>query len=161
MFSDHAYEDLSAQIAGWEQLKAQERQAKAKTGVLDDVPTGLPALTRALKLQNRAARVGFDWTDARDILDKIEEEVSELRAEMDAGSGQERIADELGDLLFALVNLARRLQVDPEGALRGTNAKFERRFHRIEALLSAQGRKPEGATLDEMEALWQQAKREE
>ncbi|NYZ12058.1 nucleoside triphosphate pyrophosphohydrolase [Azospirillum sp. RWY-5-1] len=166
VFGDDEVKTAGQQTSRWEEHKAAERAAKAAEeqrvpSALDGVIAGLPALTRALKLQNRAARVGFDWTDARDILDKIEEEVGELRAEMDAGSGQDRIADELGDLLFALVNLARRLQVDPEGALRGTNAKFERRFHRIEALLAAQGRKPEGATLDEMEALWQQAKREE
>ncbi|HYH23504.1 MAG TPA: nucleoside triphosphate pyrophosphohydrolase [Azospirillum sp.] len=156
------------QTSRWEEHKAAERAAKAAAegrhppSALDGVIAGLPALTRALKLQKRAARVGFDWTDARDILDKIEEEVGELRAEMDAGTvAEDRVADELGDLLFALVNLARRLDIDPEGALRGTNAKFERRFHRIEQVLGEQGKTPEGVSLDEMEAIWQQAKREE
>ena len=166
VFGPEEVKSSDQQTSRWEDHKAAERAAKAAEegrapSALEGVIAGLPALTRALKLQNRAARVGFDWTDARDILDKIEEEVQELRAEMDAGSAQERVADELGDLLFALVNLARRLKVEPETALRGTNAKFERRFHRIEALLSEQGRKPQDATLDEMEALWQQAKREE
>ena len=147
------------QISRWEDHKAAE-EGRAPSA-LEGVIAGLPALTRALKLQNRAARVGFDWTDARDILDKIEEEIRELRQEMDGGSAPERVADEMGDLLFALVNLARRLKVEPESALRGTNAKFERRFHRIEALLAEQGRTPKDATLDEMEAFWQQAKREE
>ncbi|WP_448187604.1 nucleoside triphosphate pyrophosphohydrolase [Azospirillum sp. sgz301742] len=167
VFGSEEIRTADHQTSRWEEHKAAERAAKAAAqgqaapSALDGVIAGLPALTRALKLQKRAARVGFDWTDARDILDKIEEEVGELRAEMMQGAAQERIADELGDLLFALVNLARRLEVDPEGALRGTNAKFERRFHRIEELLSGQGRKPEDATLDEMEAFWQQAKREE
>lgn len=167
VFGSEEINTAEHQTSRWEEHKAAERAAKAAAqgqappSALDGVIAGLPALTRALKLQKRAARVGFDWTDARDILAKIEEEVGELRAEMDGGSAHERIADELGDLLFALVNLARRLEVDPEGALRGTNAKFERRFHRIEALLGEHGRIPPQATLDEMEALWQQAKREE
>ncbi|BAI75456.1 nucleoside-triphosphate pyrophosphatase (plasmid) [Azospirillum sp. B510] len=166
VFGPEEVKTSDQQTSRWEEHKAAERAAKAAEegrapSALEGVIAGLPALTRALKLQNRAARVGFDWTDARDILDKIEEEVRELRAEMDAGSGQERVADELGDLLFALVNLARRMKVEPETALRGTNAKFERRFHRIEALLAAERRKPQDATLDEMEAMWQRAKREE
>lgn len=153
------------QTSRWEEHKAAERAAKAAaenrpTSALDGVIAGLPALTRALKLQKRAARVGFDWVDPKDILDKIEEEVAELRAEL-AGGARERITDELGDLLFALVNLARRLDVDPEGALRGTNAKFDRRFRRIESLLAEEGRRPEQATLEEMEAHWQRAKTEE
>lgn len=166
VFGAEEVKGADMQTSRWEDHKAAERAAKAAEegrapSALEGVIAGLPALTRALKLQNRAARVGFDWTDARDILDKIEEEVRELRHEMDSGSAPDRVADELGDLLFALVNLARRLKVEPESALRGTNAKFERRFHRIEALLSEQGRTPKEATLDEMEAFWQQAKREE
>jgi ATP diphosphatase len=165
--------DAEAQIARWEDHKAAERALEARAGgrppsALDGVIRGLPALTRALKLQRRAARVGFDWIETIDILDKIEEEVGELRHELPAagvkagrGPAHDRIADELGDLLFALVNLARRLEVDPEGALRGANAKFDRRFRRIEALLADQGRTPTEASLDEMEALWQKAKGEE
>ncbi len=166
--------DAGTQVARWEAHKAAERARQAHdtgrpSSALDGVIRGLPGLTRALKLQKRAARVGFDWIETIDILDKIEEEIGELRAELPAagspngppGPAQDRIADELGDLLFALVNLARRLEVDPEGALRSANAKFDRRFRRVEALLADQGRTPPEATLDEMEALWQQAKREE
>lgn len=156
--------DAAQQTSKWEDHKAAERAAKAaRDGVapsaLDGVTPGLPALTRAVKLQKRAARVGFDWTDAADILDKIVEEVDELRVEMQTGAAQERVQDELGDLLFALVNLARRLDIDPESALRGTNAKFERRFRRIETLLG--DRQPQDSTLAEMETLWNQAKAEE
>ncbi|MEI6557842.1 MAG: nucleoside triphosphate pyrophosphohydrolase [Rhodospirillaceae bacterium] len=165
--------DAAAQTVRWEEQKAAERAAGAAAegrspSALDGVIRGLPGLTRALKLQKRAARVGFDWTETIDILDKIEEEVGELRVELRAAAGStvrgpahDRVADELGDLLFVLVNLARRLEVDPEGAIRGANAKFERRFQRIEALLARQGRAPSDASLEEMEALWQQAKREE
>lgn len=166
VFGSTQIEGADQQTVAWEETKAAERAAiAAREGrvpsALDGVIAGLPALTRALKLQNRAARVGFDWTDAKDILDKIEEEIGELRAEMTAGAPPERVADEMGDLLFAVVNLARHVKAEPESALRGTNAKFERRFHRIEALLAAQGRKPEQASLEEMEEFWQQAKREE
>ena len=128
------------------------------TGALDDVPLALPALTRAEKLQNRAARVGFDWPQAAQVLDKIGEEVGELRAEIANGAEAERLADELGDILFGYVNLARHLGVDPEEALRGCNAKFTRRFRHIEGALAAAGRTPQDASLDEMEALWLAAK---
>ncbi len=168
VFGADEVESAEHQTSRWEEHKAAERAAKALSegrapSALDGVTVGLPALTRALKLQNRAARVGFDWTDPTDILDKIEEEVAELRAEMSArdGAAKERVTDELGDLLFALVNLARRLGVDPETALRGTNAKFDRSFRRVEALLADEGRRPEDATLDEMEAHWVRAKTEE
>ena len=173
VFGETRVADVAAQTVRWEEHKAAERAAEAAAAgrapsALDGVIRGLPGLTRALKLQKRAARVGFDWTETIDILDKIEEEVGELRVELRAAAGSTgqgpahvRVADELGDLLFVLVNLARRLEVDPEGAIRGANAKFERRFHRIEALLALQGRTPTDATLEEMEALWQQAKREE
>lgn len=116
---------------------------------------------RAEKLQKRAARVGFDWPEARQVLDKIEEEIGELRAELDDGAKPEAVKDEVGDLLFALANLARHLGVDPEAALRGCNAKFERRFRSIETALAAEGRRPEQASLEEMEALWVEAKAEE
>lgn len=167
----HVFGDVSVETADemtrrWEDQKAVERAEKAAVdgraaSVLDGVIPGLPALTRALKLQKRAARVGFDWTEAKEILDKIEEEIGELRAELASNGAPERIEDELGDLTFALVNLARRLEVDPESALRGTNAKFDRRFRLIEGWLAEQGRTPHQAPLDEMEALWQRAKREE
>lgn len=148
----------------WEDGKARERARKAAAegrpaSLMDGVILALPALTRAVKLQKRAARVGFDWTEAAPILDKIEEEIGELRAEMEAGTpAPDRLEDELGDLLFAVANLARRLMVDPEGALRRTNAKFERRFRAIEDGLRAAGRTADEASLEEMEALWQQAK---
>lgn len=154
-------------VPRWETIKAQERAAKAAAegrvpSALDGVIPNLPALTRALKLQKRAARVGFDWTRAREVLDKIEEEVAELRAELDHEQPQTaRIKDEMGDLFFALVNLARHVDIEPETALRGTNAKFERRFRWIEKNLARTGRGPTDATLAEMEDLWQQAKQEE
>ncbi|WP_207478766.1 nucleoside triphosphate pyrophosphohydrolase [Arenibaculum pallidiluteum] len=165
VFGADSVESADAMVVRWEDQKAQERAAKAadegrEPSVLDGVIAGLPALTRAMKLQKRAARVGFDWTDPADILDKIEEEIGELRTEL-AARERDRIEDELGDLLFAVTNLARRLEVEPEGALRRTNAKFERRFRRIEALLAVQGRSTDQTSLEEMEALWQQAKREE
>lgn len=158
--------DADGMPAQWERQKAEERAAKAEAegrpaGVLDGIAGGLPSLTRALKLQKRAARVGFDWTDPADILAKIEEEVGEIRAEIDGQAPKDRIEDEIGDLLFCAVNLARRYEVDPDSALRRTNAKFERRFRHLEAALRAQGRDPAGASLDEMEALWVAAKRAE
>ncbi len=150
----------------WEDAKAEERRAKAGVregvpGLLDNLPLALPALIRAQKLQRRAARVGFDWPEAGPVLAKIEEELAELRAEMAAAAPRARLADELGDLLFAVVNLARHLEVDAEAALRQTNAKFERRFRAIESALAAAGRKLEDASLDELEALWQRAKADE
>ncbi|MBV8165665.1 MAG: nucleoside triphosphate pyrophosphohydrolase [Alphaproteobacteria bacterium] len=167
VFGDVVVDGAAAQTKAWETQKAEERAAKAKaSGVppsaLDGVTVGLPALTRALKLQKRAGRVGFDWKEAPPILDKIAEELDELSDEMTAETRDaDRIEDEMGDLLFACVNLARHLDVDPESALRRTNAKFERRFRRVEGLLAAQGKRPEGAALEEMERLWEQAKREE
>jgi len=156
----------AAQTRMWEEFKARERDAKAAASarapsVLDDVPLALPALLRAEKLQKRAARVGFDWPEARQVLDKIEEEIREVRAELDQGAPAARIADEIGDLLFALANLARHMKIDPEAALRGCNVKFERRFRSIEQALEQQGKTPKDASLDEMEALWVQAKLKE
>jgi ATP diphosphatase len=153
---DTAPRTADQQVHAWETQKATERAERAMS-VLDNVPVGLPALTRAVKLQRRAARVGFDWPDKRQVLDKIVEEAAELAAEI--GGDADRVEDEYADLLFAVVNLGRHLDVDPEKALRRVNAKFTRRFQAIEAALTALGRKPEDATLDEMEALWQQAKR--
>ncbi|MDB5457300.1 MAG: MazG protein, partial [Caulobacter sp.] len=141
VFGDHAYETPAAQVDGWEALKAQERQAKAKTGVLADVPAGLPALTRAVKLTKRAARVGFDWPSTDEVLDKLAEEVEELKVEIAAGD-KAKAREELGDLLFVCANLARKLDVEPEDALRATNAKFARRFGFIEAALAQDGRTP-------------------
>lgn len=157
VFGDHAYENLSAQVEGWEALKAQERQAKAKHGVLDDVPTGLPALTRAVKLTKRAARVGFDWPTAAEVLEKLREETEEIAVEIEAGD-MAKAREELGDILFVCANLARKLDVDPEDALRATNAKFTRRFAFIEAELAQRGKTPDQSDLAEMDALWNDAK---
>jgi ATP diphosphatase len=141
-------------VQDWEKIKAAERAGKKETGVLDGVAKGLPALTRALKLQNRAARVGFDWPSTDEVLDKIVEEAQELREVQDA---DERF-EEFGDLLFVMVNLGRHMGLDPEAALRATNAKFTRRFESIEAALAADGRTPKDSTLEEMDALWDAAK---
>ncbi|OAN73995.1 nucleoside triphosphate pyrophosphohydrolase [Jannaschia sp. EhC01] len=146
------------QVSDWETVKAAERAAKAKGGVLDDVALGLPALMRAEKLQKRAARVGFDWPEIDMVINKIAEEAEELVEARDR-LPQEKIAEEMGDLLFVMANLARHLKVDPEVALRGANAKFARRFSYIEQELAARSSSPEGSTLEEMDALWDAAKR--
>ena len=145
------------QTRDWERLKAAEREVREARGVLDGVAAGLPALTRAVKLQNRAARVGFDWPDAGAVLDKIAEETAELVEARDLAD-PDRIAEEYGDLLFVMANLARHLQIDPEAALRAANAKFTRRFGAIEAALAAEGRSPAQSDLAEMDALWNAAK---
>ena len=148
------------QTRDWEAIKAAERADKAEKGTLDGVALGLPALLRAHKLQKRAARVGFDWPSAREVLDKILEESREL-VEAQAEADQEHILEEYGDLMFVMANLGRHLGVEPEAALRAANAKFERRFGRVEALLAALGKRPEDSTLAEMDALWTIAKEEE
>jgi len=161
IFGDES-RDKSAeqQTRDWEAIKAAERKARNAGGVLDDVATGLPALMRAVKLQKRAARVGFDWPDAADVLDKIAEESRELVDARDR-LGPEQIDEEFGDLLFVMANLARHLKVDPETALRQANAKFTRRFKYIERELGKLGKRPEDASLAEMDALWTLAKRAE
>jgi MazG family protein len=163
VFGDDTVAGAAAQTRAWEATKAAERQQKAaargaRHGLLDDVPLALPALVRAQKLQRRAARVGFDWPVLAPVLAKVEEELDEVRAEISAGADTDRLAGEIGDLLFAVVNLARHLGVDGEAALRATNAKFERRFAAIERSLAGDGRRLEDASLDEMEVLWQRAK---
>jgi len=148
------------QTADWETIKAAERAGRAAAGVLDDVALGLPALMRAVKLQNRAARVGFDWPEAGMVVAKIAEEARELveaRDHLDARA----VEEEFGDLLFAVANLARHLKVDPEAALRAANAKFTRRFRAIETALAADGRRPGDSDLAEMDALWNAAKQAE
>ncbi len=156
----------------WGRIKAEEKReraearravglpAEAAAGALAGVPLALPALTRALKLQEKAGKVGFDWNDPRAVLAKLREEIDEVEAELEANDAQ-RVAGEVGDLLFAVANLARHLSVDPEAALRGASAKFERRFAHIESRLGEAGRSPADATLDEMEALWSEAKQRE
>ena len=157
VFGDGPARSATAQTEAWEAQKAAERAARAQAGVLDDVPLALPGLTRAVKLQRRAARVGFDWPDAAQVVGKIAEEAAELVAARDRLSRDE-MAEEYGDLMFVMANLARHLDVDPEAALRAANAKFTRRFRAIEAALAAEGRRPEESTLEEMDALWDAAK---
>jgi ATP diphosphatase len=171
----HVFGDESARGAGmakgmWEKIKAGEKADRRAArvagglepedhgkGYLDGVPVALPALTRALKLQEKAARVGFDWKDAKPILDKIEEEIAELRDAIDSDD-RAAVEDEFGDVLFAMVNFGRHLKIDPEKALRGTNEKFRTRLHAVERALEAAGSSLAQASLDEMEALWQRAK---
>jgi len=168
VFGGEAIETADAQTLAWEDQKAQEREARAaadgrRPSVLDDVAIGLPALTRALKLQKRAARVGFDWADAELVIDKLREEILELEDELKVNSkpvNQDRVRDEVGDLLFTCVNIARQLGIDPEGALKDGNAKFERRFRQLEDDISAAGSSPEALTLDQLEEAWQTAKRQ-
>jgi tetrapyrrole methylase family protein/MazG family protein/ATP diphosphatase len=160
VFGDVTHKDLAEQTRAWEAIKAGERAAKradASASVLDGVPTGLPALTRALKLSQRAARVGFVWPSAAEVLAKLREEVAELEAEVAAGD-VDKAREELGDVLFVCANLARELDVEPEAALRTTNAKFVRRFKYIEQELAARGSSPEQSDLAEMDALWDAAK---
>lgn len=161
VFGTASVDGAAAQTRAWEAQKAKERSASGVTSALDGVTAALPALTRALKLQKRAARVGFDWADAAPVLDKFEEEIAELKHELSSGADTERLQDEIGDLLFTCVNMARKLDLDPEQALRKGSAKFERRFRRIEAALAAEGRECEDAALDELEVLWERAKGEE
>ena len=158
VFGDES-RDKSAeqQTRDWETIKAAERAGKAQGGTLDGVAVNLPALLRALKLQKRAARVGFDWPDTSHVIDKIKEEAAELVEARDT-MGHEQMVDEMGDLLFVVANLARHLDIDPEEALRRTNAKFTRRFGAVEASLAARGKRPEDSTLEEMDALWDAAK---
>ncbi len=148
------------QTKDWETIKAAERVREKQQGTLDGVAVGLPALLRAVKLQKRAARVGFDWPEITQVLDKISEETEEL-IEARAAMSQDEIEAEMGDLLFVIANLARHLKVDPEAALRRTNQKFIRRFEGIEMLLRANGKRPEDSSLEEMDALWNKIKRKE
>ncbi len=165
----HVFGDLQDKTADevkdlWEAIKAEEKAARAarggqpeESGALAGVPVGMTALTRALKLQDKAGKVGFDWNDPMAVLSKIREECDEIEAEIAAGD-RGKAAAEVGDLLFAVVNLARHLKADPEAALRGCNQKFVRRFQAIERALKARGKRPQDATLAEMDALWDAAK---
>jgi MazG family protein len=168
----HIFEDASLresfESSGvWERIKAEEKSERGGTAgasILDDVPLALPGLTRAVKLQSRAARVGFDWPSLEPVLAKAEEEIGELKvaiASEGAGAAPGKVAEEFGDLLFVMANLARHLSIDPEDALRGANAKFVRRFASIEDVLRKDGRKPEVSSLEDMDALWDQAKEAE
>ena len=157
VFGDESHRTAGEQTVAWEVLKQQERAGKERHGILDDVPVGLPALTRAVKLSKRAARVGFVWPSVNEVLDKLDEEVAELKAEV-AGGDIEKLRGELGDVLFVIANLARTLDIEPEDALRATNAKFVRRFGYIETALAERGKTPEMSDLAEMDALWDEAK---
>ena len=158
VFGDAMIENAAAQTVAWEEIKRRERAAKPAGGLLDDVTRALPALLRAEKLQKRMASVGFDWDSPERVLDKITEEAGEIVEASRDGAGHAEIEGEIGDLLFVVANLARHLKVDPEAALRVTNAKVVSRFKWIEAALAKKGRTTAEATLDEMEALWLQAK---
>ena len=165
VFAEREIRDAAAQTAAWEATKAHERAAKAaaKPGppsALDDLPIALPALLRAQKIQRRASRVGFDWGAAGPALDKVEEEIAEVRERLPAAgrSADDALAEEIGDLLFAMVNVARLSGVDAETALRRAGAKFERRFRAVEVALAGRGKRPEDSTLAEMDALWDAVK---
>jgi ATP diphosphatase len=159
VFGDAQIASVAAQNEAWEAHKAAERRTRGgNNSVLDGVALALPALVRAGKVSRRAARIGFDWPDAVSVIAKITEEVAEIEAEMRDGATPERLEDEIGDLLFAAANLARKLDLEPETALRRATAKFERRFRRIEAMAAERGA---GRDLDALEALWQEVKRSE
>ena len=160
VFGDADITSADAQVKNWEVIKAEERAGKGSTSALGDIPSALPELMRAQKISKRAARVGFDWPDLQGVIEKVDEELDEVLAAATTGD-DEAVADEMGDLLFAVTNLARALEVDAEEALRRTNRKFLRRFHFMEAALSAQGKRIDEMDLDALEALWQQAKHAE
>jgi MazG family protein len=159
VFADQSFANQAEQTAAWEDQKAEERAAKGahRAGVLSDVPAGLPAMTRAVKLTKRAARVGFDWTELSHVMDKLREELGELEDEISAGD-LDKAREEFGDFLFVCANLARKLDIDPERAVRGANQKFVRRFAHIEARLAETGRTPDQSTLAEMDAFWNEAR---
>jgi ATP diphosphatase len=171
VFGTEAERRAGATSGFWERIKAAEKQGKERAGrgILADVPAALPALTRAVKLQDKAAKVGFDWPSVEPVLDKLKEELAEFeqavgrdaKAATASASHRAKIEEELGDLLFVVANIARHLKTDPEAALRAANQKFTRRFRRIEELLAEDGRAPAQSTLAEMDRLWDQAKTEE
>jgi MazG family protein len=163
VFGEARIASVAAQNAAWEEHKAAERQARTRDAgqresVLDGVALALPALLRAAKIQRRAARIGFDWPDASEVFAKITEEIAELKTELEQNADPAMLEDEMGDILFAVANLARKLEIDPEAALRRATAKFERRFRRIEALAAERGT---GSDLAALEELWQEIKRTE
>jgi ATP diphosphatase len=164
VFGEVRYADLAAQKQAWEEIKASERASKGgrdDDSLLAGVSSGLPEWKRAIKLQQRAASAGFEWTDPQPVLDKLAEEVAELRAEFDHNANRARLQDEIGDVLFVMVNLARHADVDFSHALRHANAKFERRFRAMEALAKTDGHSFAERSLDQQEALWQRVKQGE
>ncbi len=163
VFGDTEITDAAAQTRAWEDHKAAEREAAAKASgrvpsVLDGVTRGIPSLSRAMKLQRRAARVGFDWARREDVLAKVREELDEIAEEMVQAEPREKLDEELGDLLFAVVNLARVHDIDPEESLRRANSKFERRFRKVEQYLAEKGKTPANSNLEEMDRLWDAVK---
>jgi MazG family protein len=158
VFGSAQIDNAAAQTVAWEEQKRLERERAGKS-ILADVPLALPALTRANKLGKRAAQVGFEWPNVTGALDKLDEELGELRQELTEQAGAAQITDELGDVLFCIVNVCRYLDVDPEVALRGANTKFERRFGYVEQRLREQGRSAREATLEEMDQLWDEGKK--
>ena len=169
VFADVTLRDSFLATPMWDRIKSEEKVAneEREQSLLDDVPVGLPALTRAVKLQKRAGTVGFDWPSLEPVVAKLEEEIVELKQAVATGAAEstpaarEALRQEYGDLLFVMANIARYLHIDPEAALREANAKFVRRFRKIEDALAREGRKPEDATLEEMDRLWDAAKAEE
>ena len=162
VFDDATHESDSARSRDWDRLKAEERAAKGEedTSALAGISHGLPEWQRAVKLQKRAANVGFDWPDHEPVLAKMAEEIEEVRHEFENGADEERLADEIGDVLFVAANLARHAKVDVSRALRGANAKFERRFRAMEAIAASEGRTLSSYTLEQQEELWTRVKRE-
>ncbi len=160
IFGDAAYANLAEQNAAWERIKATERQQQGEVSALDSIPLALPALSRAAKLQKRVARVGFDWPELEPVLDKLDEELHELSRAL-ATDKAAAIRDELGDVLFSCVNLARHLGENPETVLQDSNRKFERRFRRLEQQVHRSGRQPEQLSLAELDAVWEQVKQEQ
>ncbi|WP_240223584.1 nucleoside triphosphate pyrophosphohydrolase [Rheinheimera hassiensis] len=158
IFSDVTAEDADTVLRNWEALKSNERKDNGQHSVLDNVPQAMPALSRAYKLQKRCANVGFDWPNVEGCWDKVKEEILEVE-QTEVGSAE--LSEELGDLMFALVNVVRKHKLDPEAVLRAANSKFERRFRAVEQALAVQGKSPEQSNLDEMEALWQKVKSNE
>jgi len=161
VFGEAEFADDHERDVAWELSKAEERRARERHGVMDDIPLAMPALARAMKLQRRARRVGFDWDHAAPVLDKIREEIEEVQAEFEQGGSPERLTDEVGDVLFAVVNWARHLGVDPETALRGSNRKFERRFRAMEALALERGLDLAKLDLPALDGLWSEVKETE
>jgi ATP diphosphatase len=161
VFADVPVNSAAEQTEAWEQLKAQEKAARGRAGVLDDVPVGLPALTRASKLGRRASRAGFDWPDATGPRAKVDEELAELDASLAGAEAPELVEAEFGDLLFAMVNYARHLGIDPEAALRRSNEKFLRRFRHVERRAAEAGVDPQEAGLEQLDRWWEEAKRAE
>lgn len=159
VFGDVAYRDAGQQTEAWEAQKAEERREKNhKSSILDDMTSALPALTRAVKLQSRVARVGFDWPETSQVIDKLNEEMAELSAELAQEDNQDKIEEEFGDMMFVYANLARHLKIDPESALRRANHKFERRFRALEQMAIARGDALEDMSLQDMDSLWERVK---